>query len=139
MPGKHQHFQEPEVGCCGKYFLFGFNIVFWVSRVGSGPCAVGDGRRFSPPLGIDHTLPQRLGTVSPFLPPHPYLHAHPQDHQEELLGNPDCRGAGPSYPWDGMGSLPVSSQGPAEKGQCFLKRPQGHAWCGSPSLLLSPL
>ncbi|XP_059273407.1 tetraspanin-17 isoform X1 [Mustela nigripes] len=29
MPGKHQHFQEPEVGCCGKYFLFGFNIVFW--------------------------------------------------------------------------------------------------------------
>uniref|UniRef100_F6YXX2 Tetraspanin 17 n=1 Tax=Callithrix jacchus TaxID=9483 RepID=F6YXX2_CALJA len=31
MPGKHQHFQEPEVGCCGKYFLFGFNIVFWFS------------------------------------------------------------------------------------------------------------
>lgn len=31
MPGKHQHFHEPEVGCCGKYFLFGFNIVFWVS------------------------------------------------------------------------------------------------------------
>uniref|UniRef100_A0A671ETG4 Tetraspanin 17 n=1 Tax=Rhinolophus ferrumequinum TaxID=59479 RepID=A0A671ETG4_RHIFE len=30
MPGKHQHFHEPEVGCCGKYFLFGFNIVFWV-------------------------------------------------------------------------------------------------------------
>ncbi|XP_058138664.1 tetraspanin-17 isoform X2 [Dasypus novemcinctus] len=30
MPGKHQHFQDPEVGCCGKYFLFGFNIVFWV-------------------------------------------------------------------------------------------------------------
>ncbi|XP_070271189.1 tetraspanin-17 isoform X1 [Myotis yumanensis] len=30
MPGKHQHFQEPGVGCCGKYFLFGFNIVFWV-------------------------------------------------------------------------------------------------------------
>lgn len=30
MTGKHQHFQEPEVGCCGKYFLFGFNIVFWV-------------------------------------------------------------------------------------------------------------
>ncbi|XP_074206344.1 tetraspanin-17 isoform X1 [Camelus bactrianus] len=30
MPGKHQHFQEPEVGCCGKYFLFGFNIIFWV-------------------------------------------------------------------------------------------------------------
>nr|KAF6347577.1 tetraspanin 17 [Pipistrellus kuhlii] len=31
MPGKHQHFQEPGVGCCGKYFLFGFNIVFWFS------------------------------------------------------------------------------------------------------------
>ncbi|CAO2596131.1 Tspan17 [Lemmus lemmus] len=31
MPGKHQHFQDPEVGCCGKYFLFGFNIVFWFS------------------------------------------------------------------------------------------------------------
>uniref|UniRef100_A0A673U161 Tetraspanin n=1 Tax=Suricata suricatta TaxID=37032 RepID=A0A673U161_SURSU len=30
MPRKHQHFQEPEVGCCGKYFLCGFNIVFWV-------------------------------------------------------------------------------------------------------------
>lgn len=30
MPGKHQQFQDPEVGCCGKYFLFGFNIVFWV-------------------------------------------------------------------------------------------------------------
>ncbi|XP_037588847.1 tetraspanin-17 isoform X2 [Cebus imitator] len=30
MPSKHHHFQEPEVGCCGKYFLFGFNIVFWV-------------------------------------------------------------------------------------------------------------
>ncbi|XP_058402431.1 tetraspanin-17 isoform X3 [Diceros bicornis minor] len=30
MSGKHQHFQEPEVGCCGKYFLFGFNVVFWV-------------------------------------------------------------------------------------------------------------
>nr|XP_048303778.1 tetraspanin-17 isoform X2 [Myodes glareolus] len=30
MPGKHRHFQDPEVGCCGKYFLFGFNIVFWV-------------------------------------------------------------------------------------------------------------
>uniref|UniRef100_A0A2K5R2P4 Tetraspanin 17 n=1 Tax=Cebus imitator TaxID=2715852 RepID=A0A2K5R2P4_CEBIM len=31
MPSKHHHFQEPEVGCCGKYFLFGFNIVFWFS------------------------------------------------------------------------------------------------------------
>nr|XP_044995270.1 tetraspanin-17-like [Jaculus jaculus] len=30
MPGKHQQFQEPEVGCCGKYFLLGFNIIFWV-------------------------------------------------------------------------------------------------------------
>uniref|UniRef100_A0A8C9AKJ2 Tetraspanin n=1 Tax=Prolemur simus TaxID=1328070 RepID=A0A8C9AKJ2_PROSS len=41
MPGKHQHFQEPEVGCCGKYFLFGFNIVFWVSAgVCAGPCGV---------------------------------------------------------------------------------------------------
>jgi hypothetical protein len=46
MPGKHQHFQEPEVGCCGKYFLFSFNIVFWVS-VERAPspvlAAVGDG------------------------------------------------------------------------------------------------
>ncbi|XP_037595482.1 tetraspanin-17-like [Cebus imitator] len=31
MPGKRQHFQEPEIGCCGKCFLFGFNIVFWFS------------------------------------------------------------------------------------------------------------
>ncbi|XP_012871491.1 PREDICTED: tetraspanin-17 isoform X3 [Dipodomys ordii] len=30
MPAKHQHFPEPAVGCCGKYFLFGFNVVFWV-------------------------------------------------------------------------------------------------------------
>ncbi|XP_036608939.1 tetraspanin-17 isoform X2 [Trichosurus vulpecula] len=30
MPAKQQRFQEPEVGCCGKYFLFGFNIVFWL-------------------------------------------------------------------------------------------------------------
>ncbi|KAK2084603.1 hypothetical protein P7K49_037636 [Saguinus oedipus] len=29
MPGRHQHFQEPEGGCCGEYFLLGFNIVFW--------------------------------------------------------------------------------------------------------------
>ncbi|KAI2540274.1 tetraspanin 17 [Homo sapiens] len=39
MPGKHQHFQEPEVGCCGKYFLFGFNIVFWVSAGCWEPCS----------------------------------------------------------------------------------------------------
>uniref|UniRef100_G1TCD9 Tetraspanin 17 n=1 Tax=Oryctolagus cuniculus TaxID=9986 RepID=G1TCD9_RABIT len=29
--GKHQYFQGLEVGCYGKYFLFGFNIVFWFS------------------------------------------------------------------------------------------------------------
>lgn len=29
MPGKQQPSQQPEVGCCGKYFPFGFNIVFW--------------------------------------------------------------------------------------------------------------
>ncbi|MBZ3871351.1 Tetraspanin-17 [Sciurus carolinensis] len=30
MSCKYQHFQEPEVSCCGKYFLLGVNIVFWV-------------------------------------------------------------------------------------------------------------
>ncbi|XP_018107737.1 tetraspanin-17 isoform X2 [Xenopus laevis] len=30
MSGKHQHFKGPEVSCCVKYFLFGFNIVFWL-------------------------------------------------------------------------------------------------------------
>lgn len=46
MPGKHQHFQEPGVGCCGKYFLFGFNIVFWVSAgwvSGPAPGVTGGG------------------------------------------------------------------------------------------------
>uniref|UniRef100_A0A2K5RGD8 Uncharacterized protein n=1 Tax=Cebus imitator TaxID=2715852 RepID=A0A2K5RGD8_CEBIM len=43
MPGKRQHFQEPEIGCCGKCFLFGFNIVFWV--LGSWLSASGPGVR----------------------------------------------------------------------------------------------
>lgn len=29
MSGKH--FNVHEVGCCIKYFIFGFNIIFWVS------------------------------------------------------------------------------------------------------------
>lgn len=45
MPGKHQHFQDPEVGCCGKYFLFGFNIVFWVSAGSASRPALGRGTR----------------------------------------------------------------------------------------------
>ena len=63
MPGKHQHFQEPEVGCCGKYFLFGFNIVFWVSAgwvlgpvlgVAEGGGSVPFG---APPLGLSPPPP----------------------------------------------------------------------------------
>lgn len=60
MPGKHQHFQEPEVGCCGKYFLFGFNIVFWV-RAGWVPGPVlgvaGEGGSVPSLVGGDHSLP----------------------------------------------------------------------------------
>uniref|UniRef100_A0A3B1IQU0 Tetraspanin 17 n=1 Tax=Astyanax mexicanus TaxID=7994 RepID=A0A3B1IQU0_ASTMX len=29
MSRKHQHFKGAEVSCCVKYFLFGFNIIFW--------------------------------------------------------------------------------------------------------------
>ncbi|CDQ95146.1 unnamed protein product [Oncorhynchus mykiss] len=29
MSGKH--FKGHEVSCCIKYFIFGFNIIFWVS------------------------------------------------------------------------------------------------------------
>lgn len=104
MPGKHQHFQEPEVGCCGKYFLFGFNIVFWVS-VGwvPGPVLGATGRRrFSPLLGKEHSLQQELGTDGlPAPPSHLYLHAHLEDHRGELRGSPDCRGGGGSQPLQG--------------------------------------
>lgn len=38
MSGKH--FKAHEVSCCIKYFIFGFNIIFWVSAVlFSGPQA----------------------------------------------------------------------------------------------------
>lgn len=72
MPGKHQHFQEPEVGCCGKYFLFGFNIVFWVS-VGwvPGPVLGGDGEKVQSPTG-ERTLSAWDGrSTSSFFPPVP--------------------------------------------------------------------
>lgn len=29
MSGKH--YKGPEVSCCIKYFIFGFNVIFWVS------------------------------------------------------------------------------------------------------------
>ncbi|CAF99156.1 unnamed protein product [Tetraodon nigroviridis] len=32
MSRKHHHFRGAEVSCCVKYFLFGFNILFWVSK-----------------------------------------------------------------------------------------------------------
>lgn len=83
MPGKHQHFQEPEVGCCGKYFLFGFNIVFWVS-VGwvPGPMlGVMGRRRFSPLLRKEQSLQQGLGTDGLPAPSHLCFHAHPEDHR----------------------------------------------------------
>lgn len=31
MSGKH--YKGPEVSCCIKYFIFGFNVIFWVSGV----------------------------------------------------------------------------------------------------------
>ncbi|MBN3320616.1 TSN17 protein, partial [Atractosteus spatula] len=30
MSRKHHHFKVAEVSCCVKYFLFGFNIIFWL-------------------------------------------------------------------------------------------------------------
>uniref|UniRef100_A0A673BLL9 Uncharacterized protein n=1 Tax=Sphaeramia orbicularis TaxID=375764 RepID=A0A673BLL9_9TELE len=30
MSRKHHHFKGAEVSCCVKYFLFGFNIIFWL-------------------------------------------------------------------------------------------------------------
>lgn len=32
MSGKH--YKGPEVSCCIKYFIFGFNVIFWVSGAG---------------------------------------------------------------------------------------------------------
>lgn len=32
MSGKH--YKGPEVSCCIKYFIFGFNVIFWVSEAG---------------------------------------------------------------------------------------------------------
>uniref|UniRef100_A0A7N6AAE2 Tetraspanin n=1 Tax=Anabas testudineus TaxID=64144 RepID=A0A7N6AAE2_ANATE len=32
MSRKHHHLKGAEVSCCVKYFLFGFNIIFWVSK-----------------------------------------------------------------------------------------------------------
>lgn len=32
MSRKHHHFKGAEVSCCVKYSLFGFNIIFWVSK-----------------------------------------------------------------------------------------------------------
>lgn len=34
MSGKH--YKGPEVSCCIKYFIFGFNVIFWVSWSASG-------------------------------------------------------------------------------------------------------
>lgn len=108
MPGKHQHFQEPEVGCCGKYFLFGFNIVFWVSA-GSAPCPAlrGGGRgRFSLLLGETTPCPKslELGTIPPVLPPPRPLPGLPEVATEARIaggGSQLLRGVGV-----GVGSLP---------------------------------
>nr|XP_019611689.1 PREDICTED: tetraspanin-17 isoform X3 [Rhinolophus sinicus] len=65
MPGKHQHFHEPEVGCCGKYFLFGFNIVFWV--LGALFLAIGLwawGEKFSVFLGLIFFLELATGILA---------------------------------------------------------------------------
>ncbi|MBN3279877.1 TSN17 protein, partial [Polyodon spathula] len=39
MSGKHHHYKGPEVSCCVKYFLFGFNIIFWL--LGASFLAIG--------------------------------------------------------------------------------------------------
>lgn len=72
MSGKH--YKGPEVSCCIKYFIFGFNVIFWVSWSAPGlPSAVADGwatvpRRgrclyFSPSPGL---LPQSRREASAF-------------------------------------------------------------------------
>lgn len=112
MPGKHQHFQEPEVGCCGKYFLFGFNIVFWVSAgLGSGPCPADCGTGGSVPYWGETTPPTRGWDRTPTPSSHSGLHAHLQDHLREVWS-----GAGGRV---GEGSLLVSPQSQVEKGEVF--------------------
>uniref|UniRef100_A0A9L0RE31 Eukaryotic translation initiation factor 4E family member 1B n=1 Tax=Equus caballus TaxID=9796 RepID=A0A9L0RE31_HORSE len=72
MPGKHQHFQEPEVGCCGKYFLFGFNIVFWVSAGWVlGPVLAVAGEGGSVPSYGETTPASRAWDRAPIPPAHP--------------------------------------------------------------------
>uniref|UniRef100_A0AAQ6AFU0 Tetraspanin n=1 Tax=Amphiprion ocellaris TaxID=80972 RepID=A0AAQ6AFU0_AMPOC len=39
MTRKHHHFKGAEVSCCVKYFLFGFNIIFWL--LGAAFLAIG--------------------------------------------------------------------------------------------------
>lgn len=97
MPGKHQHFQEPEVGCCGKYFLFGFNIVFWVSAGSAlGPVlGLAEKEARSPARGDHSQSTQALGLGTAPYSFHP--HASTRDHPTELPRGLDGRGAGPSY------------------------------------------
>ena len=85
MPGKHQHFQEPEVGCCGKYFLFGFNIVFWVSAgwVLGPVLGVAEGAGSVPCYG-ETVFATRPWDRSPTSSSPSHLHAHPLEHLREL-------------------------------------------------------
>lgn len=129
MPGKHQHFQDPEVGCCGKYFLFGFNIVFWVSA-GSASCpALGSGARQPVFLAGGESLPRNLrpGTVpDSFHPDSQSL----RTTQRELLGFLWGGGGGTQSQQGRFGSLALQPQVWAKKGAAFVGRLQGRGSCG---------
>ncbi|MEE6479858.1 hypothetical protein FKM82_012388 [Ascaphus truei] len=65
MSGKHQHFKGPEVSCCVKYFLFGFNIVFWL--LGASFLAIGLwawAEKFSVFLGLIFFLELTAGILA---------------------------------------------------------------------------
>ncbi len=73
MSGKH--FNVHEVGCCIKYFIFGFNIIFWVSyvfchcvwAVNVQSCILSPGVCIKTPLWVSDTLavPQNLASCLP--------------------------------------------------------------------------
>lgn len=124
MPGKHQHFQEPGVGCCGKYFLFGFNIVFWVSAgwvSGPAPGVTGGG-----PVSY-------RGETTPC------------PRAEDALPTPSCRPT-PGTGGGSCGEAQIAGGGPSLRrrvwGPGVIKargEGAGHAWSECPFLLPSSL
>lgn len=122
MPGKHQHFQDPEVGCCGKYFLFGFNIVFWVSA-GSASCpALGRGVREAASVSAGETL-LRGCSPAPSIP----IPSPQELSWGEPAGIPGGRDPGPA---EGVWEFRVAAPSLGEKGAALAGRLQGRGGCG---------